>query len=604
MSINETATEINVRGGRTDQNNVIWDDINMYLTGHLFGMVSAFNPYVVQNVNFYDKATNAKYDEKISSITDIKTNDNITDKTKLQLGVSAISTDAILNLPLISKKMDLQLSFRHSYEHLFETPTFKKYENKAFQNTTIKNEDFNFNDYNAKLNFKINKNNSIHFSYIHMDNDLKNERRNPTNTYKDVLDMENTGYSSKWLKSWSDSFKQNTGFSISKYSLYYNLETINSSNSSSFLEKTNNIKDLKIYTDFNINLKKGGILNFGYQFKKQDVNLKVESFKSITYILDKNNASIKTHSLYSGATFQKTLNYFIYIGLRANYYDEFNKTKFIPRFMINKNLNQFFKIQLTGEIKNQIISQVDENLLGNYSINNKLWRLSDDNTFPILESKHISTEFAYEKDKWTIETSVYYKDINGITSLSLGYLNPNDNSFHSGKEIIKGASIHIDRDFGKIKTWINYSFSDIKNRFDGILNNTYFTADTQIKHAFNSAISYKNKGLQIALNWKYRTGKPVTVISYDSNNNAYIDKINSETLPDFHRMDFSCTYKFLFKKKGNTKGQLGFSIRNVYNNKNIIARVYTGNNSINDPFTYSDYESIGFTPNFMFRVYF
>ncbi len=601
ISINETAADINVRGGRTDQNNVIWDDMDMYLTGHLFGMISAFNPYIADNVNFYDKGTNAKYGEKISSTTTIQTSDKITDKTKFQFGISAISADAILNTPVVKNKLDIQLSYRHSYEHLFETPTFKNYEDKAFQYTTIQDEEFNFNDYNAKINFKLNKNNSFHFSTIHIDNDLENVRSDDTKILNDVLDIESNGYSAKWLKKWSDKTNQKTGFSVSEYSLFYNLEIIHSPTFSSYLNKVNNINNFKVFTDIDIHFKQGGLLNFGYQYKKQDVDFKIESIKDITYILDQDDASVETHSIYSGLTFQKTLNYFVYFGVRSNYYKSFDLYKFEPRFIANKNLNQFYKIQISGEIKNQIISQIDETLLGNYSIDNKLWRLANNEEFPILNSKHISTELTYAKDKWNLETSFYYKEIDGIYSLSLGYLNPDDNSFHSGNEIVKGASLHIDRNFGKINTWINYSFNDIKNRFDNILNYSYFTADTEIQHALNTAVSYKHKGLQIALNWKYRTGKPITVLQYHGAV-AYVASINSENLPDFHRMDLSSTYKFSFNKKINAL--VGLSIRNVYDNQNLIARVYTGNNTINDPIAYKDYKAIGITPNFMFRIFF
>ena len=51
ISTDETSSNMNVRGGEFYQNSIIWDDINIYLTGHFFGMISAFNPYVSDKIN-------------------------------------------------------------------------------------------------------------------------------------------------------------------------------------------------------------------------------------------------------------------------------------------------------------------------------------------------------------------------------------------------------------------------------------------------------------------------------------------------------------------------------------------------------------------------
>ena len=43
-SINETVSDINIRGGTNDQNLILWNGIKMYQSGHFFGLISAFNP--------------------------------------------------------------------------------------------------------------------------------------------------------------------------------------------------------------------------------------------------------------------------------------------------------------------------------------------------------------------------------------------------------------------------------------------------------------------------------------------------------------------------------------------------------------------------------
>jgi hypothetical protein len=52
------------------------------------------------------------------------------------------------------------------------------------------------------------------------------------------------------------------------------------------------------------------------------------------------------------------------------------------------------------------------------------------------------------------------------------------------------------------------------------------------------------------------------------------------------------------------KGKLGFSIRNIYNQKNLISREYLGNNNLENSVEIIDKYSLEITPNFLFRVTF
>jgi len=604
LSINETATGINVRGGRVDQNNIIFDDINIYLNGHLFGMISAINPHIIDNMYFYDNGTNARYGERVSSVVDLQTSHKIPKSTDVEIGLNAINYDFLIKTPVVTKKIGLQLSYRHSYENLFETSTFKNYEDKAFQNTKVTDEKFNFNDYTATLNYKVNKKNNFHFTILHIDNDLENKRYDEINSYYDILDIENSGFNFQWQKKWNKKLFQKTSASISKYTLFYNLKTFHNGTTKSEYQKNNNIEDQYVYTDFKWHLKHSGIFNFGYQYKKQQISYKITNTKGIVYLLGKDNGTIDTQSLYVNYTKSKALNYFIYLGSRVNYYKDLNVTKIEPRFVINKNLNRFFKVQLSGEIKDQIISEIDETLLSNYSIENNLWRLSNKTNSPIINSKQIATNLILTKRNWILDASLYVKNISGISSVSLGFLNPNDTNFHIGEEKIKGANMFISKKIKSFNAWVSYSFNTIQVKYDGIINNNFFTGSEEIKHSLTTALVYKHKNIQLALNWNFRTGKPKTDLDYDNNQNPYFDSINTENLSNFHRLDFSSTYKFKFSKNGKSIGKIGLSIRNLYNNKNLISINYSGNNSINDPIKIDKYYAIGITPNFMFRVIF
>ncbi|MGK0430514.1 MAG: hypothetical protein ACJARX_002191, partial [Psychroserpens sp.] len=59
QSINETVSDINIRGGTHDQNLILWDGIKMYQSGHFFGLISMFNPQITQHVSVLKNGTDA-----------------------------------------------------------------------------------------------------------------------------------------------------------------------------------------------------------------------------------------------------------------------------------------------------------------------------------------------------------------------------------------------------------------------------------------------------------------------------------------------------------------------------------------------------------------
>ena len=78
---------------------------------------------------------------------------------------------------------------------------------------------------------------------------------------------------------------------------------------------------------------------------------------------------------------------------------------------------------------------------------------------------------------------------------------------------------------------------------------------------------------------------------------------NTKSLPEYHRLDVSATCDFRFSKENKLRGKLGVSLRNVYDRENHLSKEYTGNNSLNDPIEVVDKFSLGFTPNFLVRMY-
>ncbi|MFK7834513.1 MAG: TonB-dependent receptor [Winogradskyella sp.] len=610
LSPNETATSFFVRGGASDQNRLIWDGINIYHKGHLFGMISPLNPNATSDIKFINKGANARYGERLSSVIDITSRTAITNETKAEIGFNGISGDALLEIPIIKNKLGFQASFRRSYIDAFETFTFSQLADKVFESTKIQdlendNNDFSFLDYNLKLNFKPNKHHSLFASFISIDNQLNYtvDESETSRRFNDQLVTSNLGYGFGWNVNWSDKISQNTTAFFSDYSLNYNFITTENETQISDFEKRNTIFDSGVSTELNINASEVSDFNFGYQFTLKDVSYAFLNTTNLVFVLDNEDSTVQTHSVFGTYNYTNSKLFDISLGLRANYFKELDAVRLEPRLQLFKSIVKNLKFQATAEIKNQIISEIDETILSDLSLENRVWRLANGNGFPIINSHQFSAGFIYSKKGFSIDIDAYYKRLKNITALSLGFLNPTSNNFNIGKQRIFGVDAFVKKRFNNFNTWLSYSFNRSKSNFENLNNNRDFNSKSNVTHAISSALSYQLNEFQFALGWRWQTGKPFTVADQNAGDLAFNNGINTGELPNYHRLDVSSTYNFKFSKETNLRGKVGLSIRNIYNRRNLISREYRGNNSLNDPIELIERYALGITPNVMFRVY-
>ncbi|WP_439131108.1 TonB-dependent receptor plug domain-containing protein [Polaribacter sp.] len=608
VSPNETATGLNVRGGTPDQNQIIWDGITIYHSGHLFGMVSNFNPNITNKILFLHKGINPKYGERIASVINISTTNAVAKNLNLGFGFNGISGDIFIDTPIIKDKLSVLVSFRKSYHSFFETGPFEKMEEKVFQSTQIHSSDnsdeiFYFKDQTVKLNYTFNKKNRISASFIHIDNDLEHffENVSSKENYKDILDTENNGFSINWRKKWTSNTQQTTTFSASNFTLNYNFITYNNNQKDANFHKENLVKNQSISTEINTQLPSGNSALFGFQSVYKDVGYSFTETTDLKYILDKKRNHLNTYSLFASYS-NNNFSFFDYnLGVRTNYYRELNQFRIEPRVSILKEVFKNLKLQLTADVRNQTTSQIDETLISNLSLENKLWRISDGKNAPIINSKQMTLGFLFDNKGWSFDVDTYYKKNEGISALKLGFFSNNTNNYIIGEQNIYGIDLYLKKNFHRIKSWISYSFTDIKNEFETLNNEEYFTASNQIQHAISSSLAYKTKKIQFALGWKWHSGKPYTLSETNATNTIFNQGINTGRLPNYNRFDFSSIFHFSFSKNNEIKGKLGVSIRNLLNQNNLISREYIGNNIPNDVITAIDKYSLKRTTNFVFR---
>jgi hypothetical protein len=83
----EFGTGFNVRGGDADQNLVMVEDMPLFNSSHLFGLVSVVNPDMVTGVTLIKAGIPARYGERASSVVDIRKRGGNPQRAKLSGGL-------------------------------------------------------------------------------------------------------------------------------------------------------------------------------------------------------------------------------------------------------------------------------------------------------------------------------------------------------------------------------------------------------------------------------------------------------------------------------------------------------------------------------------
>ena len=608
LNANKKLSDINIRGGTHDQNLFLWNNIKMYQTGHFFGLISPFNPYLIKEVNLLKNGTSSKYGDGVSSIIEMNNKKSNTKETKVGFGTDLISLDAFLITPM-SKKTELQFSARRAYTDVLRTITYNNFFDRIFQDSdlnpnnaknTSENEKFFFYDISATIYHKFSKKHQLQVNFLNINNNLKYSNTQNTNSFLVPNNLsQNTFAISTDYHFKQNNLKLDAQLFFSKYSQFSTENNLINGNRNQILNQENLIQEngLKLHGKYQFLDRLD--LSFGYQLNETGItnaeDVVSPSFQRFI------KEVVLTHSLFYELAYQSVANKFAgKIGFRNNYFEKFDIFNFEPRVSLNYNFLNGFKLEFLGEMKSQITSQIIDLPQDFLGVENKRWILSNNDNIPILKSKQVSLALRYKKRNFIVTAETYLKRIDGVTTRSQGFKNQFEFSNTNGNQKSSGLELLVHNKFKNVKTWFTYNFNNNSIFLEGLNNNSYFPTNHDIRHSLslNTSVEVNQFNFAIAGNW--HTGKPFTSINatnpLQTNSVINFNTVNSSNLKNYFRVDFSINYTFKFK------GRIGLSIWNLLDTKNILNTYYNldENNFIKTINT----NSLRLTPNISFRVNF
>ena len=153
-SVGEASGGFNVRGGSADQNLILFNGNTIYNPSHMFGIFSAFNPDIVENIELYKSSIPAQYGGRVSSVLNVDSKDGDMQTWKGSAGIGLLTSRLHVEGPLAKGKTSVIAGARTTYSDwiLKRLPP-----ESAYSGGTA-----GFTDANLGITHRFDENNSLH----------------------------------------------------------------------------------------------------------------------------------------------------------------------------------------------------------------------------------------------------------------------------------------------------------------------------------------------------------------------------------------------------------------------------------------------------------
>jgi len=605
----EAASGFNVRGGATDQNLILLDEVTLFSSSHLFGLFSIFNPDAIKDLKLYKGGIPSRFGGRIASVLDIYQREGNSKEYHAEGGIGLLSSRLLVEGPISKERTSFLVGGRSSYVHLF-LPLFDI------------NSSAYFYDLNLKLNHKINENNSLYLS-SYFGSDVFSLSDQFFNQYG------NSFVNLRWNHIFGNQLFSNASLIYSKYNYDLELDFVGFEWNSG-IDNYNFKYDLVHYLSNKTKLRYGTNQLF-YEFNpgeiapnKSESNIKEEqltkkfAYESGYYIeseikLSKKiaiNAGLRLSvfsrlgqdsiTIYKNnlpVVFNQDLGIYeegeiqeIRASSRSDVQRTF--TNLEPRFSLSCQLNETASLKTSYQRTVQYI-----HLISNTTSPTPLdiWEPSGPFVKPQLSNQYAVGFFkAFSDETYSLSVETYFKDLENRVNFIDGadiIANENiENVLLRGKGRSYGLEFLFQKTKGNFKGWLAYTLSRTEQQIrgrnaiePGINNGKWFVTNFDKTHDLSLNSSYRfSKKWKANASFNFQTGLPTTfpVGQYSFLGQFVVPNFgerNSNRLPNTHRMDISLNYIPKPNSDKKWKSEWVFSIYNIYNRKNASSITFSQN---------------------------
>jgi hypothetical protein len=605
QTVGEFGMGFNVRGGSADQNLVLLENVPLFNSSHMFGIISVVNPDMVQEASLMKAGIPANFGERASSVLDIRLGSKeMTEKLAVSGGIGLLNSRLMTRVPVVKGKGDLQVGFRSTYSDWLL---------RSIPDVDLYNSSSGFYDLTALSRIQLGAAGRLTlFGYYSFDRfGLLEESRNE---YDNLLASArlNTILTSRLSSTLvaGRSRYRNDVFETSELEPFMHSAVHSSVDYAS-------LKWSLTYEPSHRHSIQLGVGAISYDISPGEIRpLSAESIVPPGSIPTEQALELSAFltdefSIGDRMSLEAGLRYTQYTMLGPASVIQYRegmprRVEFItdtllygkgdevvsysgaePRIAWRFQLDEHSSVKASYGQINQYI-----NMVSNTSVMapSDIWKLSNAHLRP-LQSNQFALGYFRNFMKNSIEASaeVYFKhNLNALEYKSGAEIamNPRiEGDLINVKGRHWGMELYVRKNMGRLTGWTSYTYSSSMHRSgsphpeEQINRNTYFPSNYDRPHNFVMNTSYHiSQRWRFGVIFSYSTGRPVTLPEsmYPFGNDIlvfYSDR-NKYRLPDYHRLDLSISMGEGHRITQRLKGSFTFSIMNVYGRKNPYSVFY------------------------------
>ena len=574
-SVGEASSGFNVRGGATDQNLILFNGGTIYNPNHMFGILSAFNPDVINDVELYKSSIPAEYGGRISSVLEVRSRDGNNKKVQGSLGLGLLTSRLHLEGPIIKDRTSFILGGRTTYSNwIFNLlPASSSYAGGRAS----------FQDVNLGISHKVDERNSIH-AYGYFSRDKFSFSHDTTFRYRNVSG------SVKWHSIFNDRHSMTATAGYDSY--HYGLEDTFNKFTAYSLQTDINQAFAKV--NFKSSLSDAHTLSYGLNATWYDLNpgkLLAEGDSSLVVSRSLVRERAVEAALYVGDTWQIDERLSVDAGLRWSQFLRSGMDKFSGgpevRLSGKYSFDDLTSVKAGFNTMRQYIHMISNSV--NVSPTDS-WRLTSDEIRPQTGWQAAAGVYRTLMDG-TVDLSLeaYYKHVKHYIDYKSGaVLVMNE---HLADELVEtenrsyGVELMAKKSLGKLNGWVSYTWSrsrlrEMEDRGVNTINHgNWYNASHDKPHDVKVVANYKfTHRYSLSLNLDYATGRPVTIpvgrYNYGGMRLVYSER-NGYRIPDYFRLDLALIIEPGHYLKKLTHMSFTLGCYNVTGRKNPYSVFYT-----------------------------
>jgi len=561
-STSDISARYNVRGGSSNQNQVILNDATVYNPFHALGMFSIVDPEMINSIDFYKGGFPTEFSGRVSSVTELITKRGNKNRYSATASVSLLTAKASFEGPVPNGSFILTSRKSISNKVL-----------KSFYNNN--NVPVDFYDFSFNVNYANNKlwkdARFVFHGFWSGDNIV----------YDDPLRADYT---------WRNSIYGLSYFQVSDSPLFYRLSlTVSNFDGevnpklSKVKPKQNEVRDITYKADFTYVYSSKDIIDVGIKVNRIKTFLYLQNSYGELATLGPKGATVNG-SIYLKYQFLRFKDLGIDVGTRYNLISlgsgGYNGNPFEPRFRLKYHVSSAINMQVSAGVFLQELTTLND----------------EDEVISLFEPWIIMPEYISATrsihynaglnflftPNWKSSIEGYYKITTNVPFLNKEKIFPSDPDLIVGENEAYGVEFINKLIITNISLTGSYALAWTYNQ----IGNIRYRPKYDIRHSINLLLYISlGDGWSFSSLWSYRSNTPFKKLIgyydkfYFNDNpgefsllNMYskfmlLDNNYTGRTPNYHRLDISLVKKF---ELPFMKLYLGGSILNVYDRENLF----------------------------------